>query len=239
MTQRLLQVVPFLLITPSLPSLAGSGGISLGQTRVIFSSADKAQTLTVSNSEQRAYLVQTRVQNSQGGTSDTPFIVTPPLFSLQGNSRQLLRILPQDATLPTDRESLFYLSVAAIPAQAEPATATDRLSVGVRFVIKLIYRPQSLALSAHAAPCLLAFSHQTHGVRISNPTAYFQTLGVLRINGHTVELDQQPAMVPPQSSITLPVAGPVNMVAWQTITDHGGLSPSCQQTGSDAVGTTP
>ncbi len=125
MTQRFHQVLSSLLLTFSLSAQAGSGGISLGQTRVIFSSADKAQTLTVSNSGQQAYLVQARVQNGLDDTTPAPFIVTPPLFSLQGDSRQLLRLLPQGATLPTDQESLFYLSISAIPAQAEPVTAAE------------------------------------------------------------------------------------------------------------------
>ncbi|CAI1213840.1 fimbrial biogenesis chaperone [Serratia fonticola] len=239
MTQQFHQVLSSLLLTFSLSAQAGSGGISLGQTRVIFSAADKAQTLIVSNSGQQAYLVQARVQNGLDDTTPAPFIVTPPLFSLQGDSRQLLRLLPQDATLPSDQESLFYLSISAIPAQAEPVTAADRLSVGVRFVLKLFYRPQGLALPADNTPCLLTFKREAHGVRAINPTGYFQTLGMLAVDGHTVALDQQPAMVPPHSSIILAVDGPVNKVAWQTLTDFGGLSQSCQQTGSASTETTP
>ncbi|WP_193588374.1 hypothetical protein [Yersinia hibernica] len=52
MIQRFYQVLSSLLLTLSLSAYAESGGISLGQTRVIFSSADKAQILTVSNSGQ-------------------------------------------------------------------------------------------------------------------------------------------------------------------------------------------
>ncbi|HFN1103747.1 TPA: molecular chaperone [Klebsiella variicola subsp. variicola] len=239
MSQRFHPVLSGLLLTFCLSAQAGSGGISLGQTRVIFSSADKAQTLTVSNSGQQAYLVQTRVQNGPDDTTPAPFIVTPPLFSLQGDSRQLLRLLPQGATLPADRESLFYLSVSAIPAQAEPVTADSRLSAGVRFVIKLFYRPQSLALPADNTPCLLTFRRDAHGVRVLNPTGYFQTLGMLSVDGHTVALERQPAMVPPHSSLILAVDGPVNKVTWQTLTDYGGLSGSCRQTGSASTETTP
>lgn len=239
MTLRFHQVLSSLLLILSLSSQAKIGGISLGQTRVIFSSADKAQTLTVSNSGQQAYLMQARVQNGLDDTTPAPFIVTPPLFSLQGNSRQLLRLLPLGATLPTDQESLFYLSVSAIPAQAEPVTVADRLSVGVRFVIKLFYRPQGLALPAAPPPCLLTFKREAHGVRAINPTAYFQTLGMLAVDGHTVALDRQPAMIPPHSSITLAVDGPVKKVAWQILTDYGGLSKSCQQTGSSSIEITP
>lgn len=235
MIQRLNWGVSGLLFTLSLPLQAGNGGVSLGQTRIIFSAADKAQTLTVSNSGARAYLIQSRVQNGLDDTTPAPFIVTPPLFSLPGDSRQLLRILPQGAALPSDRESLFYLSVSAIPAQEKPVTAADRLSVGVRFVLKLFYRPQGLpAMDA----CLLKFSHSAHGVQVTNSSAYFQTLGMLTINGHTLALDQQPTMVSPRGSILLAVDGPLYNLSWQTVTDHGGLSQPCQQTGPATVETT-
>lgn len=239
MTQRRYQAIPGLLFLFSLSSLAGSGGVSLEQTRVIFSAGDKAQTVTVRNSGQRTYLVQARVQNNLDDTTSAPFIVTPPLFSLLGDSRQLLRVLPQDAVLPADRESLFYLSVSAIPAQSEPVTAPDRLSVGARFVVKLFYRPHGLTPSADSVSCRLTFRREAHGVQVANPTAYFQTLGALSVNGRAVALERQPAMVPPQGRITLIVDGPVNNVTWQTVTDHGGLSPLCRQTGPVAAEMTP
>ncbi|MGK8665346.1 fimbrial biogenesis chaperone [Serratia marcescens] len=223
------------LLTFSLSSLAENGGISLGQTRVIFLATDNAQIITVSNSGQQTYLIQARVQSGQEGTTSAPFIVTPPLFSLPGNSSQLLRLLPQAAPLPSDRESLFYLAVSAIPAQSEPITMTNRLSVGVRFIIKLFYRPQKLMLPANNAPCLLTFRQEGHGMRVTNPTGYFQTLGGLDVDGRTVEPDQKNAMVPPYGSTMLDIDGPVHHLTWQTITDYGGLSSSCQQTGLTAV----
>ncbi|WP_431225956.1 fimbrial biogenesis chaperone (plasmid) [Serratia sp. L9] len=219
-----------LLLLLSLSSQASSGGISLGQTRIVFSAADKAQTVTVSNSGQRAYLIQARVHNGLDETSLAPFIVTPPLFRLAGESRQMLRILPQVGTLPTERESLFYLSVSAIPAQAEPITAADRLSVGVRFVVKLFYRPLGLTPPAESTPCLLTFTREAQGLRVANPTGYFQTLGRLTVNGRDVMLDGQASMVPPQGSLTLAIQGLANLVSWQTVTDYGGLSATCQQT---------
>lgn len=222
-----------MLLTFSLFSQASSGGISLGQTRVIFSSLDKAQTLTISNSGTQAYLIQTRVLNKLNDTASAPFIVTPPLFPLQGNSRQVLRLLPQNFSLPVDRESLFYISVSAIPAQSGPVTLKDRLSVGVRFVIKLFYRPQGL--SAVGSSCYLLFRQEPHVVRIINPSGYFQTIGMLSFDERPRVLDQETSMVPPYSSITLPVDRAVNRVRWQTVNDYGGLSDVCYITGSPSL----
>lgn len=209
---------------------SNSGGISLEQTRVIFSAADKAQTVTTKNTGSRNYLLQVQVQNGLEDVSPAPFIVTPPLSLLKGDSRQLLRILPQGAELPTDRESVFYLSVAAIPAQDQPMSETGRLSVGVRFLVKLFYRPEGLALAANMAPCKLVFSRVANGVRVSNPTPYFQTLGELTLNGRNAALDSKQTMVAPQDSRIIAATAGGNNVTWKTITDYGGLSQSCQQT---------
>ncbi|WP_417878276.1 molecular chaperone [Vibrio sp.] len=237
MTQPFYRALSGMLLTFSLCSQAISGGISLGQTRVIFSSADKAQTLTISNSGKQAYLIQTRVQKELNDAASAPFIVTPPLFSLQGNSRQMLRLLPQSTSLPVDRESLFYVSVSAIPAQPGPVTLTDRLSVGVRFVIKLFYRPQGLP--ADSAACFLMFRREPHVVRVVNPSGYYQTIGMLTFDQRPWESGQETSMVPPHSSISLPVERAVNRVDWQTLNDYGGLSGVCHQTGLPSTETAP
>ncbi len=237
MTQPFYCALPVMLLTFSLCCQATSGGISLGQTRIIFSSSEKAQTLTISNSGKQAYLIQTRVQKELNDTASAPFIVTPPLFSLQGNSRQILRLLPQNFSLPVDRESLFYISVSAIPAQSGPVTLTDRLSVGVRFVIKLFYRPQGLP--ADSSSCYLMFRREPHAVRVINPSGFFQTIGMLSFDERPRELGQETSMVPPHGSITLPVDRAVNRVDWQTLNDFGGLSDVCHQAGLPATEVAP
>ncbi|MFB6328421.1 molecular chaperone [Pantoea deleyi] len=237
MTQPFYRALPGMLLTFCLSSQAISGGISLGQTRVIFSSADKAQTITISNSGNQAYLIQTRVQKELNDTAAAPFIVTPPLFSLQGNSRQILRLLPQSFSLPVGRESLFYISVSAIPAQSDPITLTDRLSVGVRFVIKLFYRPQGLP--ADSSACFLMFRREPHVVRVVNSSGYFQTIGMISFDKRPKELVQEMSMVPPYGSIILPFEKAVNRVDWQTLNDFGGLSDVCHQAGLPATEVAP
>ncbi|MBN5204547.1 molecular chaperone [Serratia marcescens] len=228
MTRLLHAMALVMLLTASLPGQA-AGGIALGQTRVIFSATDRAQSITVRNSGEGAFLIQARVQANPDEGAAAPFLVTPPLHSLKGGSRQLLRILRQDATLPADRESLFYLSVIAIPAHSVPLTARDRVSVGVRFVVKLFYRPAGIRSSAPEIACRLFFRRAVDGVRIDNPTAYYQTLGRLTINGQKVALAQHPVMVPPLAHLIVPAGKVPNALTWQTVTDAGGLSTPCNQ----------
>ncbi|WP_156293932.1 fimbrial biogenesis chaperone [Serratia oryzae] len=218
-----------LISAPTLAAQNPAGGISLNQTRVIFLSTDKAQTLAVKNTSKQNYLIQSRVQQAPDDSTAAPFIVTPPMFSLQPDNQQLLRIIPQGAALPADRESLFYLAVIAIPASGKELPSA-RVSMGVRFVIKLFYRPADLKMTPANTTCSLRFSPGVNGVRIENPTPYFQTLGHLKFNGKPVNLDVQPSMLAPMSTQNYTAQGQVTQAEWQTVTDYGGLSTPCQQT---------
>ena len=235
------EVAPLILLALGyllwLPSAGGAvfpdrtdGGVSLGQTRVIFLSTDKAQILTVNNTDSRAYLIQSRVQMAPDNTSPAPFIVTPPLFTLQPGKHQLLRILlDQGDELPADHESVFYLSVLAIPANEEKTTSQVQVSMGIRFVIKLFYRPAGLKDPSEPTTCRLRFVPVPEGVRVENPTLYFQTLGQLSFNQASVNLDRQPAMLAPLSAQTYPAPSGRIEARWRIITDYGGLSTPCEQ----------
>lgn len=220
-----------LLMLPLVSSFtaASDGGVSLSQTRVVFLSTDNAQTITISNDSKRSYLIQSRVQAQDHQPSLGSFIVTPPLFKLQPNGRQLLRILPQNMALPADRESLFYFSALAIPAQTDGETKDAQISMGFRFVTKLFYRPEGLATRPEDAVCRLQFSLTPTGVRVWNPTPYFQTLGQLALDGHPVNFKKQSSMISPMSEQRYPSSGVIGRAEWQTITDYGGLSIPCQQ----------
>lgn len=56
------------------------GGIRLNQTRIIFPASEKAQTVTITNSGNRTYLVQSRVQLNVNNTTPAPFFATPRCF---------------------------------------------------------------------------------------------------------------------------------------------------------------
>lgn len=219
----LLTLSPCLLASPA-------GGISLGQTRLIFPASEHAQSLSIKNAGSTRYLVQSRVQMGIDDTTAAPFMVTPPLLLLPGKSQQLLRVLYQGAKLPEDRESVFHLAITAIPAQTAD-TFNDRknakLSLGIRFMTKLFYRPASLTPSHADAICRLQFHHTNQTLHAHNPTPYYITLGTLVVAGKTLDLADLEPMLAPHASAGFPVSMPAGQVQWQAITDHGGLSPPC------------
>lgn len=208
-----------------------AGGISLNRTRVIVT-GDQPQTLTVKNSGNRAFLLQSRALHTLDGGQTAPFTLTPPLFTLAPDSRQILRILPQGAPLPTDRESLFYLSVLAIPAGEKPQDKAPQISMGIRFNLKLLYRPAGLDAPTDAQGCRLRFAQSAQTVRISNPTPYYQTLGTLTLDGKAVSLTPHAALLAPGEERHYPAATAAK-AEWQTVNDYGALTPLCRHIFSD------
>jgi len=209
------------------PSVA-EGGVSLSQTRVIFSSTDKAQSLKIKNSGQERYLIQSRVLMTSRATTSAPFLVIPPLFTLQPDSHQQLRIVSKGEALPEDRESLFFLSILAIPAQQTPDMDVSKVSMGIRFGLKLFYRPTELGTGPQA--CSLQVRVLPDGVLIENPTPFFQTFGQLKLNNLPISLDTQTSMLKPYGSQYYPMDERAMQAEWQTINDYGALAKRCHQT---------
>ncbi len=70
-------------------------GVALGATRVIYPTGQKQAQLAVTNNDDSTYLIQSWVENADGA-KDGSFVITPPLFAMQGKKENTLRIL--DAT---------------------------------------------------------------------------------------------------------------------------------------------
>lgn len=89
---------------------------ALGATRVIYPQGSKQTSLPIINSSaSNVFLIQSWVANADGSRS-TDFIITPPLFVIQPKKENILRIMYVGPSLPTDRESVFYLNSKAIPS---------------------------------------------------------------------------------------------------------------------------
>lgn len=206
------------------------GGISLSRTRVVYQSTDNAQTLTVQNNGSLPYLIQSAVVMSPDSQTTAPFITTPPMFRLEANSTNTLRILRKGHEgMPIDRESLFYFTAIAIPASAQPKDADTgsmvaRVSVGIQNTIKLFYRPAGLEMEARDAEGRLTFRYEAGEVQVTNPTPYHLTLSRLMFDDKQLKVRESVPMIAPFSQASYAVDGPVHKVQWSVINDYGGNS---------------
>lgn len=90
-----------------------------------------------------------------------------------------MRVVYTGAPLPADRESLFTLSIAAIPSGKPEA---NRVQMAFRSALKLLYRPDGLAGNPQQAYRHLIWSLTPDGATVRNPTPYYVTLFLLRAN---------------------------------------------------------
>ncbi|WP_156293930.1 fimbrial biogenesis chaperone [Serratia oryzae] len=213
-------------------AVAQTGGFGINATRLIYPQGADSISVTVRNTmATQPYLVQARISGSQDGAQPAPFQTRPPLFRLEPNSVNQVRIVAQGATLPTDRESVFYFHASAIPASTAPQANNQQAGVhgaaqfGVGNIIKMFYRPNNLPSSSLAAQQNLQFSRAKGGIQVSNNSPYFVSFAEISIGGQVLKLDTPAAlMLAPFSSHTYPTSKTQGAVQWKTINDEGGIS---------------
>lgn len=198
-------------------------GVALGATRVIYPAGQKQVQLAVTNNDEKStYLIQSWVENTDG-VKDGRFVITPPLFAMQGKKENTLRII--DATgnqLPQDRETLFWMNVKAIPSMDKSKLSDNTLQLAIVSRIKLYYRPAKLALPPEQASEKLKFRRSAGSLTLINPTPYYLTVTELNAGARILEN----ALVPPmgEASVKLP-SDTGGEITYRTINDYGALTP--------------
>jgi len=190
-------------------------GVVIGGTRFIYAQKSQGLSVSVFNRSDESWLVNTKV--TRGGSwpgAETPsaaealFIATPPLFLLNGGRDNKIRIIRAGGDMPQDRESLFTLSIAAIPSgKAVP----NSLQMAIRSGMKLFYRPEGLKGNPEKAYTQLKWSRAGDQVVVENPTPYYVTLFQLNGNG--------------QAFNDAGMVAPACQLQWQSINDYGRLMP--------------
>ncbi|MBA7931909.1 fimbria/pilus periplasmic chaperone [Klebsiella sp. RHBSTW-00215] len=224
MIKKTIQILSLLLAMSGIINLAHAGGIALGATRVIYPQGSKQVSLPVINSsDSNVFLIQSWVANADGSrTSD--FIITPPLFVIQPKKENTLRIMYVGPSLPTDRESVFYLNSKAIPSVDKTTLAKNSLQIATQSVIKLFIRPKDLPVPSADAPAMLRCHSQNGRLTVANPSPYYVSL--VEIHAGNQKLPN--TMVAPKSELTLKSSE--NRAIFQTVNDFGATTPvqTCQ-----------
>ncbi|MEQ5091664.1 fimbria/pilus periplasmic chaperone [Providencia rettgeri] len=215
-------VIGFLLIL-KLCSTVASAGVALGTTRIVYPSDQKQVSLSVINSDEKSgFLIQSWIENEKG-EKDTRFIMTPPLFVMNGKKENKIRII--DATsnsLSKNKETLFWVNVKAIPSLDKSRMSENILQLAITSRIKLFYRPLNLDLSVDEAYKKLTFHRNDNFLVIKNPTPYYITISDLSMGNR--KLDS--TMVAPLTNayVDLP-KGTTGDIAYKTINDFGAVTP--------------
>ncbi|MGK3194895.1 fimbria/pilus periplasmic chaperone, partial [Enterobacter soli] len=107
----LLRIAALVSLTTLSSFQASAGGVALGATRIVYPQGSAQVSLPVNNTDEKArFLIQSWVEDANNKkTSD--FSVTPPLFAIQPQKENTLRIsYTGSKSLPTDRETLYWFN---------------------------------------------------------------------------------------------------------------------------------
>lgn len=200
------------------PFLSAYAGVEVGGTRVIYYGDQKEANLSIKNPQNsNAYIIQSWLDNGdEENVANIPFVITPPLFRLDPNRENQIRII-NTKPLPQDRESIYWLSVKSIAASTNQP---NRLQISVRTRIKMIYRPGGIKSTARDAYKKLTVVRRNGEIIFTNPTPHYISFFSVHVGAKPIN---QPMMIAPMGIYSLPVPpGAVGKISWIAINDFGG-----------------
>lgn len=225
-------------------TLPAEASVVIAGTRVIFNANERETTVKLSNEGKLPALTQVWLDKGDPKAAPSeisvPFTVTPPVSRIDPGKGQTLRIFYTGESLPTDKESVFWLNVLEVPP--ESSAEANKLQLAFRSRIKLFYRPAGLAGTAQEAPAKVAWRLLPGGkqVQVHNPTSYFVSFAAFEVlgGGKTAKFDDGGMVGPGDTrvfsldSATSPA--PDLKVRYHAISDFGGAID-----GEAAVSVTP
>jgi len=192
-------------------------GVIIGGTRVIFDGGKKEASISINNADSVPYLIQSWVDMPEGNANKAPFIVTPPLYRLDGGQQNIERIL-LSGSLPQDKESLFWLNIKAIPSASKQENS---LQIAVKTRIKLIYRPSGLkGTTPEEQANKLTWSRSGNKLMVTNPTQYVINFNEISVGDK--KLDEVSWVAPGATAVfSLPAGVNGNHISFKVINDYG------------------
>jgi P pilus assembly chaperone PapD len=213
------------LLLFALFSSGSMAGVIVGGTRIIFTGAKKETTVSITNPDATAWLIQSWVESLD--KNKAPFIFSPPLFRLDGKQKNVLRLMYTGNGLPEDRESLFWANIKSIPTAPD---ADNVLQIAIKTQIKLIYRPDKLGKTVPpAAMKKLQWRWQQGKLQVHNPTPFYMNFNSIEVNGRAIA---NPEWVAPFATkyYELASTAPTGKINWRLINDYGALTEVFQAT---------
>lgn len=201
---------------------AAHAGVIIEGTRLIYQGDKKEASLGISNPDRLDYLVQSWVESADNARDKTPFLITPPLFRLDGKQDNILRVVRTGGNLPSDRESLYWLNIKSIPSTSREESS-NTLQIAIKTRIKLIYRPSGLRGKPDEVADKLRWHKQGNSLVVSNPTPFYMNFQTISVGGKKVD---NVTWVAPDSDAHFAVPGGItgSRVSWKIINDYGAVS---------------
>ncbi|NEG60613.1 fimbria/pilus periplasmic chaperone [Pantoea agglomerans] len=193
------------LLTCAMTSSAFASVTIIG-TRVIYPASEKEVTVRLDNRGDQPALVQAWIDNGNPNEAvdkiNVPFVLLPPVFRMEANKGQTLRIVFTGANLPTDKESIFWLNVLDIPPRNKSLANQNQLQMAIRSRIKLFYRPAQFDhAQANKAASDLIWRHgsKAHSLSATNNSSFYVNVSQINVEdnaGHKLNNEKGEMLAP-------------------------------------------
>ncbi len=216
-------------------SFSSYATVQLSANRAYYHAKDQDINISVKNAEDREYLVQSWV-DAKGNPQleqnmQLPFIVSPPLFHMGNKSEAIVQVMYAGEGLPTDRESLVWLNVKAIPAMTDgEKLVKTKVMVAVLTRIKVFYRPENLPGNPEDAVSALSWKRESNDrVTVTNNSPYYVVMNKVLINNEAlkISIENNNTVVAPHGEQTYKVksAPAGSKVVWTAMNEFSVTSP--------------
>jgi len=167
-------------------SSANAAAIISG-TRILFPSDEREVSVRLSNEGKEPGLIQVWLDDGDEKAApdkiSVPFVLTPPMFRMDGGKGQTVRMIFNGAPLPQDRESLFWFNMLEVGPKPVGEAALNYMQMAFRTRIKVFYRPKALNSTQQIEDAMgrlqwrLARNGEgVYTVTLDNPTPYHVSL---------------------------------------------------------------
>ncbi|MEF9889855.1 fimbria/pilus periplasmic chaperone [Citrobacter sp.] len=166
--------------------------VVINATRVVYKESAKEVNVRLTNEGTRPLLVQSWLDDGRATESpeniDLPFMITPPVSRIDAKKGQTLRIAKMDASLPKDRESIYYLNVLEVPPKAKGADAgNNKLQLAFRTRIKMFYRPDALKVKPKDAAAKVEWRGESGALVAKNNSPYYLTFSMMKVGNNAAK----------------------------------------------------
>lgn len=118
---------------------SAQAAIAPDRTRLVFRGEDKSISVDLKNANDKLpYLAQSWMEDEKGNKIDSPLTAVPPVQRIEASGTGQIKIqgIPALASLPQDRETLFYYNVREIPPKSDkPNTLQIALQTRIKVFI--------------------------------------------------------------------------------------------------------
>lgn len=212
-----------------------SFSVKLGATRIIYNPDSAGSTLEITNPQDYPILVQSKVMD-EDRKNGANFMVTPPVFRLDGGQKSRIRVVRVAGEYPQDRESLKWLCVTGVPPKADDEWAKGdakknssvslNIQMSISSCIKMIIRPSSISGGPEKAGGSLTWVKKGDKIQVDNSSPYYMSMNEVKVGNEKLTSEY----VPPFGSTTLssPKTKAGDLAQWKIITDYGGMTEEYQ-----------